>query len=138
MSDRIKDKPAWLTNPRKPAWVPPPYSSEDVAALKAVWAGEANAGQQRQAMEWIIVHACQYGELSYRSEKDGGTHETAFAQGRWFAGQQIQKLIGLNARLIAMLRDEENAGNTHNPRGGGNAPAGTTLVDPDKHARSGS
>jgi len=137
MSERQRPKPAWLGNPRKPAWVPPPYSSDDVAALKSVWAGKATAGQQRQALEWIIVHACQYGELSFRSEGDGGALETAFAQGRWFAGQQLQKLIGLDNRLIAILRDKENAG-TNTPRTAGHASPGEQLVDPDKHDRSGS
>jgi hypothetical protein len=99
-----------MTQKRKPAWVPPDYHTDDIAALKAVWAGTANPGEQRRAMEWIIIHAAQYGELSFRSDDAGGERETAFAQGRWFVGQQVQKLIGLDARLVAKLRSDENAG----------------------------
>lgn len=76
---------------------------------------------------WIIVHGSQYGELSFRS---GDPQETAFAQGRWFVGQQIQKLIGLDHRLVALLRKEGNAGH-----GTAQAPY---ITDPDKHDRSGS
>ncbi len=61
-------------------------------------------------MVWIIEKAAESGELSFRSEKDGGERETAFHQGRQFVGQQVQKLIGLPVGIIAKIRETENAG----------------------------
>lgn len=101
-----------------------PMTVHTIAALKAVWAGEANPGQQRHALEWIINEACEYGRLSFRSDKDGGERDTAFAQGKWHVGQQILKLIGLKG-LFEQLREHEDAGHT-------------TREPNDKHAKSGS
>lgn len=129
MNDRVRPKPKWQTEPRKPAWVPPPYSHSDALALKATWDGEATPEQQRQALQWIIIHAGQYGEISYRSDKDGGDRETAFAEGRRFVAQQMQKLIGLDASLIAKLREQENAANHPHTEPG---------PERNSHARSGS
>ena len=113
MAERVKEPPKWMTQPRKPAWVPANYTTADVGALKATWEGTATPDEMRQALQWIIAEAGQYGEISYRSEKDGGALETAFAEGRRFVAQQVQKLIGLDARLVAKLREDENA--AYNP-----------------------
>lgn len=66
----------------------------DIHAIKAVVRGEADPGQQRRAMDWIITHATGYYELSHRSEP----HKTEYNEGRRFVGWLIVKLS--NMRLI--------------------------------------
>ncbi len=71
----------------------------DIHALKAVIRGEADSDQQKRAMDWIIVHACRYYELSQTSD-DQWTHHS---EGRRFVGWLIVKLS--NMRLLR--REEE-------------------------------
>jgi hypothetical protein len=77
-------------------------------------------------MEFVILACCQHTELSFRSDADGGERETSFAQGRWFVGQTLVKMLNLGPQFIAELRKQENAG-----------PKSPTRLA-DKLARSGS
>ncbi len=77
---------------KKPAtvhpWHPAPYDEADTGAIKALAAGNANAGQQQRALAWIINTVCGYYDISYRPLSD---RDTAFAEGKRFVGQQIAK-----------------------------------------------
>jgi hypothetical protein len=72
------------------AHAPAPYDKDIVMAIRAVIAGKANEGQQQAAMDWIIQHASNYYDLSYRKND---SHATAFAEGRRFVGAQIVKML---------------------------------------------
>lgn len=72
---------------------PASYEPADVYAIRALYEGKASEEQQRRAFEWIVRHACQIYELSYRPGADEGDRATAFAEGRRFAGLQISKLL---------------------------------------------
>ena len=61
-------------------------------AIRACIAGQANEGQQKLAMDWIITHAANLYDMSYRAEGQGGALATAFAEGRRFVGNQIVKM----------------------------------------------
>lgn len=61
-------------------------------ALKALQAGNASAGQQRLALEWIVNAAATTYDNPYRNGGDGD-RETAFVCGRMFVGQQIVKQL---------------------------------------------
>jgi hypothetical protein len=61
-------------------------------AIKAVNAGNANEGQQRIALRWIIEMAAGTYDQPFRPGV-GGDRDTAFACGRMFVGQQIVKQI---------------------------------------------
>lgn len=63
------------------------------AAIKALWAGEAQPHQQRAALDWIIREACMVNRQSYRADVDGGTGAAAFAEGRRFVGLELQAII---------------------------------------------
>jgi hypothetical protein len=71
-------------------WEPAPYDDEGVitASIKALAAGNANEGQQRRALEWIVRSVCGTYDLSFRPDSE---RATAFAEGKRFVGLQIIK-----------------------------------------------
>lgn len=84
--------------------MPVGYEQADVYALQALNAGTADPSQQARALRWIIERACETYEVSYRSDRDGGDRETAFAEGRRFVGLQVVKLLNMPPDLAAKLR----------------------------------
>lgn len=96
-----------MIKPRKPAWLPADYSFADVVAVQAVARGDASPDQQRRALDWVINTAAGAYEISYRSDRDGGDRETAFAEGRRFVGLQVVKLVNLPAAAKEKLRSDE-------------------------------
>lgn len=81
--------------------VPVPYELADADAAQAVMRGEADDGQQRRFIRWVVeTAAATYDFHYYPSERD-----TAFALGRAFVGQQIAKMTHLN---LSALRRAEN------------------------------
>jgi hypothetical protein len=87
------------------AWLPAPYELADITAVQAVHRGDASPDQQRRALAWIINQACGTYDFSYRPGADD--RETNLALGRQFVGQQLVKLLYLNAS--ALQRSEPNA-----------------------------
>lgn len=71
---------------------PAPYTKDDLIAIRACLAGNANEGQQKRAMDWIITQASNLYDMSYRPEVQGGALAMAFAEGRRFVGNQIVKM----------------------------------------------
>lgn len=69
---------------------PAPYDEKITGAVKALAAGNANAGQQKLALNWIINAVCGTYDLSYRPGADGDRN-TTFAEGKRFVGMQIVK-----------------------------------------------
>lgn len=71
-----------------------------VAALKALSDGKANEGQQKTALEWILIEASGIREVSYQ---DGEKPlATAFREGRRFVGLVIAGAI--QARPVTPVR----------------------------------
>jgi hypothetical protein len=71
---------------------PARYDEEDVAALKAVAAGNASAGQQKRALSWIVHRAAMtYDEMFVQGQAD----TTNFLTGRRNVGLQIMKLVNV-------------------------------------------
>ncbi len=95
----------------KPAHAPAEFVAADLYAVRAVYEGTANEGQQRRAFEWILRHACGIYDLSYRPGGDEGGRATDFAEGRRFAGLQIAKLLQPEA-LKAVTKKERPASNS--------------------------
>ena len=79
------------------AYAPPDYTTEKakggVFAIQAMATGKANEGQQKIALDFIINEICRTYDLSFRPEEKGGERETAFAEGRRFAGLLIEKIV---------------------------------------------
>jgi hypothetical protein len=67
----------------------PDYTEAEVQAVRAVWRGEADARQQRLALD-CLVRIFGTHDTSYRP---GDPHGTAFAEGRRNAGTTLVWLI---------------------------------------------
>jgi hypothetical protein len=72
----------------------------DVAAIKAVAAGEATADQQRRAIEAITDRVACVNEQSWRADDHGGQRETDFSEGKRFVGLQLRKLIATSLDIL--------------------------------------
>jgi len=71
---------------------PPEYDKETLYAIRACIVGQANEGQQKLAMDWIITKAANLYDMSYRPDGAGGARATDFHEGRRFVGNQIVKM----------------------------------------------
>lgn len=89
--------------------MPVHYETADITALQALAEGKANEGQQQRALKWIVHTVAGTYELSYRSDRDGGERETAFAEGRRFVGLQVVKALSFNGKMIAELNKQEKS-----------------------------
>lgn len=82
---------------RNRAFAPPDYATErgkaGVFAIQAMANGQANEGQQKIALDWIINDLCRTHDLSFRPDDIGGERETAFAEGRRFTGLQLARIV---------------------------------------------
>ena len=96
-----------MAKPRDPAWLPAKYETRDIECIKAVAKGEGGPEEQMRAIKWIIDIAAGDGELSFRSDGDGGDRETAFAEGRRFVALQIKKLRDMPGPVVAGIRAKE-------------------------------
>lgn len=96
MSEQPRKKPARVAQDENAPWKPAQWDKADANAIRALSAGEADAEQQRRALDWIIKQACGTYEMHYfPSDRD-----TSFALGKAFPGQQIVKLINLHPRFV--------------------------------------
>ena len=76
---------------RRP-WHPVIPEEHITGALKALAAGNANQGQQQNALRWIIESLCDTYGMSYQPESE---RDTVFAEGKRFVGNQIIKELKL-------------------------------------------
>lgn len=67
-------------------------TKQEVLALKAVYDGTANDGQQRLALKVIVNNFSRAQDLLYIPES---FDETAFLNGRAYVGQRILKYINI-------------------------------------------
>jgi hypothetical protein len=71
---------------------PARYEEDDIAALKAVAAGNASPAQQKRALVWIVHRAAMtYDETFVQGQNDA----TYFLTGRRNVGLQIMKLVNV-------------------------------------------
>ena len=74
---------------------------EDVHAIKAVYAGEADPYQQRRAMFIFVNHFCRTHDVLF---VPGEPDQTTFLNGRAFPGMQLLKTLN---QPIGKLIDSE-------------------------------
>jgi len=67
---------------------PAAYDKEVLYAFRALFDGKANDGQQKRAMEWLLLNACHIGASSFAATD----RETAFLEGQRSIGVQIARL----------------------------------------------
>lgn len=68
---------------------PAPYDREILMAIRALWAGNANEGQQRMAINWIVMNACHIGALGF---DEGNERLSAFREGERHIGLQLARI----------------------------------------------
>jgi hypothetical protein len=82
---------------RSRAFAPPDYGTErgkaGVFAFQAMAKGQANEGQQKIALDWLINDLCRTYDLSFRPDDTGGDRDTTFAEGRRFIGLQLARIL---------------------------------------------
>lgn len=80
-------------------WFPVKWAENIAAvyAIKALAAGEANAGQQKLALDYIVHVIAQRYAIPYFPDSPT---DTAFASGKLFVGEQVLKLIALKGEDI--------------------------------------
>jgi hypothetical protein len=96
MAEQGKRVPA----PRKPprpasSWLPVDWDLHHASAIQALARGDANEDQQRLALRWILVDACQVDEPSYCPGGEEGRRDTDHHEGRRWVGIQIRKLMNV-------------------------------------------
>ena len=69
----------------------------DIHALKALFQGKATPEQQKFALDFIIEHICKTHVTSYVSDN---THDTAFAEGKRFVGNEIVGLVKIDTSTL--------------------------------------
>lgn len=84
------------------------YTSKDVRAVRALYAGEANPEEQKIAMKWILEAASGVKRPSFVAGEDG-RRETDFNEGLKWVGSQIVYLID-GVILKELLEKEEQNG----------------------------
>lgn len=69
-----------------------PYEARrhEITALRALQSGTATPDQQKLALRTIVFQLCRTYDVAYRSE---APLDTAFAEGKRFAGLEIVRLL---------------------------------------------
>lgn len=80
----------------------PSLSKQEIYALQALEAGEANQGMQRIALQAILKKICRVYDCHFIP---GSDRETVFMEGRGFVGQQILKHLRLDPSILNQLED---------------------------------
>jgi hypothetical protein len=68
----------------------PEINNLEMNAVKACWAGEASASQQRMALDVTINKLSMADLMSYQP---GSFDQTAFLSGREFVGKAIRRIL---------------------------------------------
>lgn len=90
--------------PRDAGTVPAAFTYADVVAIKAVAAGNANEGQQKRALDWIINQACRRYEWPYEDSQ----RETDINLGRMRVGMSITDLVNMPGEAMEKLRNDRS------------------------------
>lgn len=87
--------------------------TEQVAyAVRALYDGTADEGQQKLAMAWIeyVAGVGDFTDMSFRPGGHEGDRATAFAEGKRFVGLQIRKMLSpVVTEAIERAREREAA-----------------------------
>jgi hypothetical protein len=81
---------------RPEPWLPPPQVPRGVIyALKALAAGKASEGQQKQALSWLVYNLCGVTRMSFdpRTEKVDGRRVSDFTEGQQSIGKMLSQII---------------------------------------------
>jgi hypothetical protein len=77
--------------------MPPQYDDPDVFAIQALVKGEADADQQKRALNWIINECCKTYDMSYRPDNQT---DTVFAEGKRYVGNEIIRMTKMKVGTL--------------------------------------
>lgn len=86
---------------------PTEWKPGDALAMQRLAAGQANALEQRMALEWILRCTGIHDE-PYRPGGEDGRRDTDFALGKASVGRQIAKLVKVNLNRLRGNDDGEH------------------------------
>lgn len=91
---------------------PPPYfrcdwEIADASALQSLARGEADADQQKRALDWIIRQAALTYQVSFQPDNDRATD---FVEGRRFVGLSIVQLLSVSTRDLLLKEQRKTQG----------------------------
>lgn len=81
-----------------------PITSQEIVALQSLHRGNANDGQQRMALSWLINMAGGAGMPTYQP---GQSPDTIFMVGRRFVADAITRALLRSPQYIARLVERE-------------------------------
>jgi hypothetical protein len=73
------------------------YDIPTIVSIQSLARGDASEQQQKDAINWLINVAAGTYNTSFSPD---GDRQTSFAEGRRFVGQQIVKLLHINASAL--------------------------------------
>lgn len=85
--------PAAAAKEQLQPWLPQQCDPADVAALRAVYAGNASEHQQRRAVDFVIKRLCGVGSLPFVPGGEDGRRATDLALGKQQVGIEILNLV---------------------------------------------
>ena len=74
-------------------YLPVAYDDATIYAVRAWRDGNADAGQQKIAFDWVVRALCRYPDQAFRLGGEDGRRATDFMEGRQFVGRSILKLL---------------------------------------------
>lgn len=83
----------------------PDFTAQQAESIKALYAGVANEGQQKEAFEWIVERACSFRSEPFDPEND---RQTAFDLGRQAVAREILYLATIPANILEEKRKIED------------------------------
>lgn len=87
---------------------PAAYDKEVLYAFRALFEGKANEGQQKRAVQWLLMNACHIGQVSFADTE----RETAFLEGQRSIGVQIARFTEPEALALIEQRVRKTRGKT--------------------------
>lgn len=84
---------------KAPPYLKVEWDEADANALKALQRGDADADQQKRALDWILRHAAMIREVTFQP---GMPDASAFAEGRRFVGLTIAQLLTVSTRDLRL------------------------------------
>lgn len=77
---------------------PPQWDDADAIAIQALANGNANEGQQKRALDWIINQCCRTYDQSYHPDNPT---DTVFAEGKRYVGNHIILMMKIKTGKVA-------------------------------------
>jgi len=83
-------------------YAPAAYEAQHVSAVQLLEQGDCPPHLQKEFLRWLVEDVCRTYDMSFRFDP----YQTAFAEGRRFPGNQVIKMLKLQASKLRSVTDE--------------------------------